>query len=73
MQPQMMISKITIIHGKGLDKVFLQTNLPCPFVPESGLTRDAVLLLECSHGYGLEYVNKWFSNVPVEVINESGM
>lgn len=65
----MKILKAIIIVNNGPDKIFLHTNLPCPYIPESGMSQNAILELECSHTYGEKYLKKHFANVPYEIIN----
>ena len=57
------ITKITIITN-GTDEVFVETDLPSPFLAEDPLR----LKFEVSKDHGIEYVKKHFGINP-EIIN----
>jgi len=65
----MNILKITIIQSShGPDRIVLHTNLPTPFLPETGLGQPLELDFNTSHGYGEEYVAENFPSIPVEIV-----
>lgn len=65
----MQILKIQIIKGFGSDFVSLQTDFPCPFIPESQITQNLCLDFKTSYDTAEQYVKENFPNIPVEVIN----
>lgn len=64
MEQKMQIKKAMIVIVKNTpDKVYLYTNLPCPF----NTNRELVISFETSSGSGEEYVRENF-NIQPEVI-----
>jgi hypothetical protein len=59
------ITKITIVCGRGMDKVYLSTDLPQTFYPWRG---NASFALDVVAGDGENYCIENFPGVPIEVI-----
>ena len=62
------IKKITVLLTSGTDRVTVYTDLPCPFIQESGLPQSLSMSFEVSQGHGIEYARKNFNQDP-EIID----
>jgi hypothetical protein len=54
------IKKATVLLTNGPDRIMLQTDLPCPFVPESGIKQLCLLHFDASYDTGVKYVKEVF-------------
>ena len=63
----MKIEKITIVIGRGTDKIMLQTNFPSslPKVSQENLSLD----FDAEKDTGKEYCERNFPGIPIKVVN----
>lgn len=60
------IRKIVILHTTGGDKIMMETNLPNPCWPYTGLMSMSFVTAKDT---GEDYVSTYFPGVPFEVVN----
>lgn len=67
----MKIKSITVLLTTGADKIFVKTELPCPFVPAYLPTQPPLQLdFEATQNTGIDYVRRVFGIEP-EVIRRN--
>lgn len=66
----MEVVKISVLLTSGVDKIFIYTNFPCPFIKESGVSQSLCLSFDATVGTGANYVLETFGIEP-EVIKGS--
>lgn len=64
----MNIKFIRVLLTDATDIVAVHTDMPCPFVPESGMAQPLVLEFKASYNKGAEYVRNNF-NIEPEIVN----